>query len=152
LARHLHAALEIVGPPRWSEADLAFMRALATAFRPDGEFFLDRAVGYYGEGLEPYGQDDGEASWRIPLGRVNWAYPRQIPLHSGALTALAGHAAGEAGPLMASEALAIAIIGLLEKPGLVEAAQAELRSRTEGVSLGEPEIGALRTMRSDPAS
>jgi aminobenzoyl-glutamate utilization protein B len=152
LGRHLHGALALVGPPKWTQDGLAFMRQLARSIRPTGAFTLHEGIGYYDQGLDPYGQDDGEASWRIPLGRINWAFPEQIPLHNWALTALAGHAAGHPGPLMASEALAIAVTGLLSEPGLIEQAKAELDKRTAGVSLGEPEIGALRTMRLEPSS
>jgi len=52
---------------------------------------------------------------------------------------------------MASEALAIAIVGLMAKPDTVEEAKSELGERTRGLALSEPQIGALRTMRSDPA-
>jgi aminobenzoyl-glutamate utilization protein B len=152
VARHLHTALSIVGPPKWTQEGLEFMRQLVQARRPNAAFALHDGIGYYDQGLDPYGQDDGEASWRIPLGRINWAFPEQIPLHNWALTALAGNEAGYPGPLMASEALAIAIIGLLVDPSTIEKAKAEVRERTRGVDLGEPQIGALRTMRLDPAA
>jgi aminobenzoyl-glutamate utilization protein B len=152
LARHLHAALRIVGPPKWTPDGLEFMRQLVRACRPNGAFVLDDGIGYYDQGLDPYGQDDGEASWRIPLGRINWAFPEQVPLHNWALTALAGNAAGHPGPLMASEALAIATVGLLADPSTIEKAKAELQERTRGITLGQPEIGALQTMRLDPAA
>jgi aminobenzoyl-glutamate utilization protein B len=151
LAQHLYSALEIVGPPKWRSIDLEFMQALARSCRPDGSFALNDKIGFYDQGLDPYGQDDGEASWRIPLGRVNWAFPLQVPLHNWALTALAGHEAGYPGPLMASEVLAIAITGLMVEPDTVEKAKSELSERTRDLALSEPQIGALRTMRSDPA-
>jgi hypothetical protein len=53
---------------------------------------------------------------------------------------------------MASEALAIAIVGLLADPSTIEKAKAELRERTRNMALGEPQVGALRTMRFDPAA
>lgn len=150
LAETLHAALVTVGPPRWTEEGRDFMRALAKTCRPDGGFRLDEEVGLYREGLDPYGQDDGEVSWRIPLGRVNWAFPDQVPLHNWALTALAGHEASHPGPLMASEALAAATLRLLADPAIIHAAKAELGERTKGVALGSPMFGALETMRHRP--
>lgn len=150
LAQELHAALKAVGPPRWTEEGRGFMRALARTCRPDGSFRLDEEVGLYREGLDPYGQDDGEVSWRIPLGRVNWAFPDQVPLHNWALTALAGHAASHPGPLMASQALAAAALRLLAEPAIIQAAQAELGERTRGAALGAPMFGALETMRLHP--
>jgi aminobenzoyl-glutamate utilization protein B len=150
LAETLHAALATVGPPRWTEEGRDFMRALARTCRPDGGFRLDEEVGLYREGLDPYGQDDGEVSWRIPLGRVNWAFPDQVPLHNWALTALAGHEASHPGPLMASEALAAATLRLLADPAIIQAAKAELGDRTKGITLGQPMFGALETMRHRP--
>lgn len=150
MAREVHAALETVGPPRWTEEGRDFMRALAKICRPDGEFRLDEGIGLYSEGLDPYGQDDGEVSWRIPLGRVNWAFPDQVPLHNWALTALAGHQASHPGPLMASEALAAATLRLLADPALIGTAKEELGRRTRGVDLGQPMFGALETMRHRP--
>ena len=152
LARTLHSALELVGPPRWTGEERDFMQALAKACRPDGGFTLDDGIKLHTEGLDPYGQDDGEASWRIPLGRVNWAFPEEIPLHNWALTALSGHAASHPGPLMASEALAIAAVRLLADPAVIEKAKAELVGRVDGKSLGEPVFGALETMRHRPES
>ena len=72
-----------VGPPKWRSNDLEFMQALARSCRPDGSFALDDKIGFYDQGLDPYGQDDGEASWRIPLGRVNWAFPLQVRCTTG---------------------------------------------------------------------
>jgi hypothetical protein len=86
------------------------------------------------------------ASWRIPLGRVNWAIPNQVPLHNWAMAALAGYEGSTPGPLMASETLAIATAGLLRRPDIIAAAKEELAQRTETARLGAPELGAVRTM------
>lgn len=87
-----HCALDC-GPPDWSKADTAFMAALAKSCAPNETFKLEQDIGYFDEGQDYYGQDDGDLSWRIPLGRVNWAYPTQVPIHHWAWTALSGHAA-----------------------------------------------------------
>lgn len=150
LGRALFAALETVGAPRWSENDLAFMRALSATCAPGRPMTLDRGMRYYDTGADYYGQDDGEISWRVPLGRVNWAYPPEVPIHHWAWTALSGHAASSPGPLMASEALAIAAVRLLSEPELVERAQAELRERTAGYEITEPRLGAWRTLTTAP--
>lgn len=152
LAGHLLGALRTVGPPRWSADGLAFMRALARTCRPLGGFTLHQGPELFTAGVDPYGQDDGEASWRIPLGRVNWAFPEEVPLHNWALTALSGHPGADPGPLMASEALAIATVGLLARPALIADAHAELRRRTAGMAIGDPPLGGLATMRESPAA
>ena len=97
-------------------------------------------------GADCYGQDDGEVSWRIPLGRVNWAYPKQVPIHHWAWTALSGHRASHAGPLSASQVLALATVALLAAPDTVHAARDELISRSQGYRLTEPRIGAMETL------
>jgi aminobenzoyl-glutamate utilization protein B len=129
LARALDANLRLIGPPAWSADDLAWMEALSRACDPAAPFELQRELALHTDGCDPYGQDDGEASWRIPLGRVNWAIPRAVPLHHWGTTALSGHPAGLAGPLMASEALALTAVELLVDPALVAEASRELARR-----------------------
>ena len=150
LAGVLQGELEAVGPPAWSEAEIGFMRELGAACAPGQGFDLDRGLALYGEGEDYYGQDDGEASWRVPLGRVNWAYPRQVPIHHWAWTALSGHSAGHRGALMASEALARAAARLLAEPDHVVRARAELDRRLAGREVDSPRLGAWATMTAAP--
>lgn len=152
LAKTLYAAYAHVGPPRWSADDLSFMEELSRICSPDEKMELDRGVQYFESGADYYGQDDGEISWRIPLGRVNWAFPKQVPIHHWAWTALCGHRAGHAGPLSASQALTLAIVNILAVPELVHAARNELVSRTSGDPLTEPRIGAMETLKRNPAA
>ncbi|MFN4141392.1 amidohydrolase [Aestuariivirga sp.] len=151
LGRLLYRAMQEIGPPGWSASDLAFMEELSRACAPDEEMDLDRGVGYFDTGEDYYGQDDGEVSWRIPLGRVNWAYPKQVPIHHWAWTALSGHAAGHKGPLAASQTLALAAVRLLASPGLIGAAKDERARRVAGIALTEPRLGAFETLTRDPA-
>ena len=150
LARHLLGAMQDVGPPQWSDEALDLMARLSKAGNRGGKVTLDRGIALYDGGLDPYGQDDGEASWRVPLGRVNWAYPEEIPLHNWAMTAFSGCPESNAGPLMVSEALAIAAVGLLRDPQVIDAARSELEDRVAGVDLGEPRLGAEHTMAHAP--
>jgi aminobenzoyl-glutamate utilization protein B len=152
LGRVLHAAYAQAGPPKWSPGDLSFMEDLSRICSPDEPMELDRDVHYFASGADCYGQDDGEVSWRIPLGRVNWAYPKQVPIHHWAWTALSGHRASHAGPLSASQALALATVAVLAAPDIVHAARDELISRSQGERLTEPRIGAMETLTSNPAA
>ena len=152
LGRVLHAAYLEAGPPKWSPDDLSFMEELSRVCSPDEQMELDRDVRYFSSGADYYGQDDGEVSWRVPLGRVNWAYPKQVPIHHWAWTALSGHQASHAGPLSASKALALATVALLAEPHTVQAARDELMSRCKGQRLMEPRIGAMETLTKDPAA
>ena len=160
LGHVLFDAVRKVGPPRWSTADLAFMQELSVAAAVPGvsapvRMTLDRSLALFAEGADYYGQDDGEASWRIPLGRVNWAYPQEVPIHHWAWTALSGHRASTPGPLMAGEALALGALNLLREPAILEAAKRELEARVRdaaasGRPLDMPRIGAWRTLTRSP--
>jgi aminobenzoyl-glutamate utilization protein B len=152
LGRILQEAMNRVGPPRWAPQDLAFMGDLAKACGAQSPLLLDRATRLYDEGVDYYGQDDGEVSWRIPLGRVNWAYPQDVPIHHWAWTALSGHGAGDAGPLMAAEALAYGALLLLSHPEAIAGAKDELRRRVGDTVLDKPRLGAWKTMLKDPRS
>src|SRR5262249_51512863 len=138
--------LEQVGPPRYTDADLAWMTALAHACRPAEAFEIDRGLALHTEGHDPYGQDDGEASWHVPLARANWAIPKQVPLHNWACSALTGHAASYPGPLRASEALALTTVALMTDRAAIAEAKAELQRRLAGKSIAPPPLGAYRTM------
>lgn len=150
LGRLLRDKLDRIGPPQWSEADIAFMEALSAAVEPGAPLRLHRTLDYFDTGSDYYGQDDGELSWRIPLGRVNWAYPDNVPIHHWAWTALSGHAASTPGPMMAFEALAEATLALLRDGSLVTAAKAELATRVAGRDLGPLFLGARTTLRQRP--
>jgi aminobenzoyl-glutamate utilization protein B len=148
----LQHAMDHVGAPKWSEDDIAFMTDLAKACGGKGSLALDRSTKLYKEGHDYYGQDDGEVSWHVPLGRVNWACPADVPIHHWGWTALSGHRAGDAGPLMAGEALAHAAVEILGNPDHAARARREMESRIGGVTVDAPRLGAWNTMRQDPAS
>ena len=152
LARHLLSAMEQVGPPDWSEKALDSMARLSEAAGAGGGVTLDRTLTLHDDGVDPYGQDDGEVSWRIPLGRVNWAYPEEVPLHNWAMTAWSGMPESNAGPLMVSEALAIAAVGLCTNPGIISDAKVEHTRRLGGELPSAPRLGAVETMRRAPDS
>ncbi len=150
LGKELFKALEQVGPPKWSTKDLIFMEKLVAELEPGKPMTLDKKIGYYDKDVDYFGQDDGEVSWRIPLGRLNWAYPLEVPIHHWAWTALSGNKASNAGPLMVSEALALTIVNLLSNPELIEKSQKELMQKTEGIIIGSPRLGAFKTLTQFP--
>ena len=150
LADVLDDSLRLVGPPRWTDADIDFMQALSEAASPGKPFDLHRDINCFKDGIDYYGQDDGDASWIVPLGRVNWAYPSGVPIHHWAWTALSGHPASDAGPLMASEALALAAIELLTDPDKIVRAKMELTSRVGPQTIKVIPPGITQIMRDDP--
>ena len=152
LARILEDAIEEIGAPQFSNSDTAFMSELARACGGDGPLALDRTPRLHDQGTDYYGQDDGEVSWRIPLARMNWSYPEAVPIHHWAWTALSGHEASDAGPLMTAQALALAALRLLADPGKIAEAKAELARRVDGIAVDAPKLGAWRTMTTAPQS
>ena len=150
VGRVLDESLRLIGPPQWSNADIAWMQELSRAVDPAKPFDLHRTLEYFDDGVDYYGQDDGDVSWVVPLGRVNWAYPTNVPIHHWAWTALSGHPASTPGPMMASEALAIGAVRLMADPERVAAAKAELVRRTGGTRISVVEPGISEVMARDP--
>ena len=150
LGRTLFSALESTGLPQWTADEMAFMEALSRDVSPNAPMHLDRGLKLYDTGEDYYGQDDGEISWRIPLGRVNWAYPEEVTIHHWAWTAWSGHPASGKGALMATAALALGGIALLANPSLVAEAKTELARRTEGLDITPPIVGAWNTLTKEP--
>lgn len=150
IAQTMMTNLQIVGPPKWSDAALRWMKELAGNCASPGSFSIDDEINLISEGIDPYSQDDGEVSWRIPLGHVNWAYPRQVPLHNWAMTALTGYSGSNSGPLMASETLALTGVELMTRPDFVERAKNELLERTSNIRVSEPRLGAWCSLTSAP--
>lgn len=148
VADRLFANMKLVGPPKWDDKDMKWMRELVRACKNTESFTLDTQIALHNEGVDPYGQDDGEASWRIPLGRVNWAQPLEVPLHNWATTALSGSDAGFKGPLMASETLARTTVDLLVHPETVSQAKDELAGRTIEKKSRDPMYGPVNEITS----
>jgi aminobenzoyl-glutamate utilization protein B len=128
------------------------MEQLSAACDPGKPFKLHRELEYFDTGIDYYGQDDGDISWHIPLGRVNWAYPDNVPIHHWAWTALSGHSSASPGPLMASEALAMGAITLLASPETIATAKAELSERTGGKRIPGPAPTISDVLAKDPQS
>jgi len=150
LAKVLQSHLDVVGPPAWDAEDLEFLAKLSKACSPHLDVVLDQGTKLHTAGCDPYGQDDGEASWYIPLARANWAQPTGALLHNWATTAMAGHTSGIKGGLMASEGLTLTAIDLLTDPAAIVEAKAELAARVNGRSLSPPRCGAFELMTTAP--
>jgi aminobenzoyl-glutamate utilization protein B len=129
LGRLLHRCLRTAGPPAWTAQDIQLMTDFAAALGADRTIQTGLARDLLTSGIDPYGQDDGEVSWSTPLGRVNWAVPAGVPLHSWAATALFGTPPAWQGAAMASQALALAATRLLSTPEIISRALSELTTR-----------------------
>lgn len=127
LQEALQANLEAVGPPRLTDEDQEFARA------------LQRSLGIeekgYETAIEPLASEPGpveggstdvaEVSYIVPTAgfRVTTA-AADIPWHSWAASACHGTEAGIQGAVVAAQVLTLTGVDLLTDPGLVERAQA----------------------------
>ena len=66
--------------------------------------------------MELYAQDDGDASWINPLGRVNCAFPLVVPFHGWGFTAVSGSSIGQKGMTFCARTLATTAADLLTQP------------------------------------
>ncbi|HVR73256.1 MAG TPA: amidohydrolase [Planctomycetota bacterium] len=132
----LQLNLEEVGPPSFTEAErefarktqeplvvargCAFVKALSDSIEPlSAEPDLIRAS-----------TDVGDVSWMVPTSGIRVAcYAQGAPGHSWQIVAATGMSIGEKGLETAMRTLALSAVDLLQKPELVEAAQAELAER-----------------------
>ena len=151
IGKLLFRQLEIVGPPKWTDEHITWFQELVAACAPGEEFELHRGIDYIDDGYDTSSQDDGEASWHIPLGRISWALPTAVPFHHWARTACAGSDAEIPSALVASEALALAMMELVTQPTIVKTARDELNQRRSGKP-SPPLVGAFHTFTCDPNS
>lgn len=92
---------------------------------------INREAVFIKQGLDLYSQDDGEASHIIPLGRINYALPNQIALHSIYATMAADSGYMKKVSLIVLRALYKGGVKLIENPKLIEEAKNELKSKNK---------------------
>ncbi len=150
LGELLLSRMKEIGPPVRDDGDIAYMKALCEACSPGKDFAWDGGVAFHTQGCDPYGQDDGEASWRIPLARANWSVPEGVLLHNWAMTAASGHESQFSGASFAGKAMTMTALDLLGEPRLVREAREELAGRIDGRTLTEPRCGGFEVMATRP--
>ncbi|MBQ4132537.1 MAG: peptidase dimerization domain-containing protein, partial [Desulfovibrionaceae bacterium] len=148
LLKHLSES----GVPPYSESDLRALGELAKNATGTDKVVSNPEIIYLCEGVDPYTQDDGEVSWRIPLGRVNWEIPLQIPLHNWCTTALAGMPFSRKGALACSRAIYLAAAEVLLNPAIAEEAKKELDKRVNGEDLGPVYYAPVEDLTQNPAA
>ncbi len=150
LGHALLKRLTQVGVPPYSGDELAVMAELAQNATGVEKVVSNSEVIYLSGGHDPYSQDDGEVSWRIPLGRLNWEIPLQIPLHNWCTTALAGMDFSRKGLLACSKTIFLTAMDILNDPGIVAQAKEELGRRTAGQDIDPPRYAAIKDLALDP--
>lgn len=136
----LHQALVTVGPPKFTEAERAFARRLQQPVIDEFGTVIKVAIEDKVQSLKEAGEiskgstDVGDISWYVPTAGLRaTCFAAESPGHSWQNVAAMGSTIGEKGLIVASKALAIATLDLLEKPELVSAAKADWKQRMEGV-------------------
>jgi aminobenzoyl-glutamate utilization protein B len=136
LSELLQRNLELVGPPRFDEAEREFARKTQVPLLSGGVRGLDKPLADGIEALtaEPdlvkASTDVGDVSWMVPTGGFRAAcYTYGAPGHSWQVVACTGMSIGEKGLLVAAKTLAASAIELIADPRQVEAAREDFRKR-----------------------
>lgn len=135
LGKLLLKHLTHVGAPAYEAAELELLTELASNATGAEKVVSNPEIRYLSGGVDPYSQDDGDASWHIPLGRLNWEIPLQIPLHNWCTTALAGMTFSHRGALACSRAIYRAGAEILLNPDIARQAKNERDLRVQGEDL-----------------
>lgn len=142
--------LNDIGAVHYTEEELQEMSTLCKNATGNKKVVSSPELVYLKGGVDPYSQDDGEASWHIPLGRLNWEIPLQIPLHNWATTAIAGMPSTRKGALMCSEAIFRTAVDLLEDPSLVKKAEEERIAHIGSAELTPAQYGSFEAITKHP--
>jgi aminobenzoyl-glutamate utilization protein B len=149
LEEALHANLMRLGPPEWDAEDRAFATRLRETFSEDDIVSHYRHVGFpvrhdepLPERIVPLGQkgtimkgstDVGDVSWVVPLVQADGATTAiGAAFHSWQFTAQGKSSYAKKGMVHVAKAMAATALDALQRPGLIEAAKAELAERTAG--------------------
>jgi len=137
LSRLIHRNLELVGPPRFDDADRDFARRTQEDIDPRPEQALSERVEPLPEEPRraPSSTDMGDISWKVPTGHFSVAtYTYGAPAHSWQIVACSAAPIGEKGMLVAAKVMAMSAFDLLAAPAELAAAREDFVKRTEGTT------------------
>jgi len=127
--------LERIGPPRWTEEELAFSREINESSPLYADMLRRGALdgGPLATGVGPHkhassfgSTDVGDVQHIVPCSQINTVIaPLAAPWHNWAVTACAGHSIGEKGMLYGAKVMAAAAVLLAEQPALLTKIRAE---------------------------
>lgn len=123
--------LELVGPPRFTEAEKEFARKTQVDLprKPDEALSedIEPLPAQPGQGVAS--TDVGDISWFVPVGQLTVAtYTYGAPGHSWQIVACTGTSIGEKGMLVAAKALAGAALDLYASPDRIARAKADFEA------------------------
>jgi aminobenzoyl-glutamate utilization protein B len=131
LAEIIHANLEAIGPPVFTEEEKAFARATQKDLGRELEIALSERIEPLPDKPEQgmASTDVGDISWFVPVGQLTAAtYTYGAPGHSWQVVACTGTSIGEKGMMVAAKALAATAIDLYRSPDLVAKAKADFEA------------------------
>jgi aminobenzoyl-glutamate utilization protein B len=126
LALLVHRNLELVGPPRFDEAEEAFARETQKELSPAPERELAEDIEPVPEkpGQRASSTDQGDLSWHVPTSGLTVAsYSYGAPGHTWQVAACTAMSIGEKAMTVASKVLAATGLDLLTEPALLEQAR-----------------------------
>ncbi len=135
LAELMHGNLTRLGPPDWSEEELAFARQTQQTFLAEtGRTLPDKQPALYADIMplpdKPMrgssSTDVGDISWFVPVANVMVAsYGYGLPTHSWPVVAATGSPIGNRALLVAAKTIAATAIDLYQDPQLLESIQSD---------------------------
>lgn len=139
LALMLQTNLELVGPPRFDQADWEFAREISKTFEKPDSIPLDTTITkleivpqekwFFGSGST----DDADVSWCVPYGRIATACNvKGAPGHSWQTVSASGSPVGMKGMIVAAKVMAGGGIDLLTDPSWIDKAKADFTKQLKG--------------------
>ena len=153
LSELIYENLKQIGPPRFTEEEKAFARAVQRSAGMEHEIALSETLEALtdepGQGLAS--TDVGDVSWRVPVGRLTVAtYAYGSPGHSWQIVACTGTSIGEKGLLVAAKAMAASAVDIYLDPTIADVAREDFEKRRQAypfVSLLPPDREVPKAIR-----
>jgi aminobenzoyl-glutamate utilization protein B len=133
LGKLIYDNAKIIGPPTFTKKEKQFANEIRKNYGfKEVKEPIHGEVNFLREGMGMYSQDDGDASWINPLGKLKYAFPKEIPLHGWGYTALSATSIGHKGMMFAAKTLAATAIDIMMLPDVLVEIKKEHRARTKG--------------------
>jgi aminobenzoyl-glutamate utilization protein B len=131
IAEVVHANIDAIGMPKYSEAEEAFARKFQAAMGAKVVGLNTQAKPLGGQPQVAASDDKGDVSWVVPSGTLS--FPASVPgitYHNWQAAVTPTSSIAHKGMVAGSKVLAGAILDFLMKPELVKAARAEFERAT----------------------
>ncbi|MFT4946124.1 MAG: aminobenzoyl-glutamate utilization protein B [Natronomonas sp.] len=119
-----------LGGPSYSEEERELAQELLDEYEIEADEPIKEEVKLEKGGLTLASQDDGDTSWVVPMGRLQYPYPTDVPLHTWGATVASGSSLGQTGMLFNAKTLACTAIDAIADPELLAAIEDEFETAT----------------------